>query len=446
MNKTRFAIAKYLLTFVFLFIITISCKTTDEKVKWVRGNLHTHTFWSDGNDFPESVAKWYKENGYDFLVFTDHNILLETPVTGPVRPNHRLSEGELWQRLSADHPAVVKYLDNFSGDWADIRDDDDEGFMQVRLRPLDEFRAMFEEPGEFLLIMGNEITDQHAVHVVAVHQDEVIPTVGGSEDERADMIREIVSRADDYRMRSGRNTYPALAHPNFRYAITAEMMLEVEDLRFFELYNGHPNVNNEGDGFRASTERMWDIVLANRLRSGNGNVLYGLATDDTHSYHARGATPGRGWVMVHSDELGEDSILDAIDRGEFYSSTGVTINNITFDGKRIKVEIEPEEGVEYTTEYIGTLSGFPTWNRPTLDGEGKVIPNTTRTYSDQIGNVLSTSTDLISSYSLTGDELYVRVKITSSADQVDMITGEVIGKQVAWVQPFIPGTRMLAGR
>ncbi len=434
--------------FSLFLIITLlySCKTAEDEVNWLRGNLHTHTFWSDGDDFPESVAKWYKDNGYDFLVFTDHNILLETPTTGPVRGSHELIEGELWQRLSKDHPALEKYVAAFGENRVDTRPHDEDDQILVRLKPLDEFRDMFEEPGEFMLIMGNEITDQQAVHLVAIHQDEVIPTVGGSEDERAEMIREIVRRVDEYRERTGRNTYPALAHPNFRWAITAEMMLEAEDLRYFEVYNGHPSVNNQGDEFRACTERIWDIVLSFRLHNDSGNILYGIATDDTHRYHSAGATPGRGWVMVRSNELQVESILDAIDKGEFYASTGVTLSDIRFDGKQLKIEIEPREGVTYTTEYIGTLAGFPEWSNPTLDGEGNVIPNTTRTYSDQIGKVLATSNNLSSSYTLTGDELYVRARIISSADQIDQITGMVIGKQVAWVQPVIPGTTMMAGR
>jgi histidinol phosphatase-like PHP family hydrolase len=112
--------------------------------------MHTHTFWSDGDDFPESVAKWYKENNYDFLVFTDHNILLETPTQGPVRGSHQLIDGELWQRLSKDHPAVEKYVGYFGEEWADISPQDDDNVL-IRLRPLDEFRDMFEEPESLCL-------------------------------------------------------------------------------------------------------------------------------------------------------------------------------------------------------------------------------------------------------------------------------------------------------
>ena len=41
--------------------------------RWYRGNLHMHSFWSDGCDFPECVAAWFKEAGYHFIAFTEHD-------------------------------------------------------------------------------------------------------------------------------------------------------------------------------------------------------------------------------------------------------------------------------------------------------------------------------------------------------------------------------------
>src|SRR5262245_12913999 len=52
--------------------------------RYWKGNLHTHSLWSDGDDFPEMIADWYKRHGYQFLALSDHN---------------RLSEGERWINL-----------------------------------------------------------------------------------------------------------------------------------------------------------------------------------------------------------------------------------------------------------------------------------------------------------------------------------------------------------
>ena len=38
-----------------------------------RGNLHTHSKWSDGDRPPKDVYTWYRSHGYAFLALTDHD-------------------------------------------------------------------------------------------------------------------------------------------------------------------------------------------------------------------------------------------------------------------------------------------------------------------------------------------------------------------------------------
>ena len=47
--------------------------------RWYKGNLHAHTFWSDGNAFPEEAVTWYKSRGYNFLGLSDHNMFQDDP-------------------------------------------------------------------------------------------------------------------------------------------------------------------------------------------------------------------------------------------------------------------------------------------------------------------------------------------------------------------------------
>src|SRR5690554_2996035 len=290
-RKMKFYLNSARIIFIFFLslavIISTSCR--QQQLKWYKGNMHTHSFWSDGDDFPESVAGWYHENGYDFLALTDHNTILE---------------GEKWRDFPEDHPTLKKYLEQYGDDWVEIRPHKEkEGVVSVRLKTLEDFRSLYEEEEQFLLIMGNEISNPHAVHLLAFHQDRIIPVIQGNADERERMIHETVENVNAYREETGTNTHAVLNHPNFTWAITAEMMLNVPELRYFEVYNGHPYVHNEGDEFRAGTERMWDIVLAHRLASGSGHVLYGLATDDAHTYHGGNVGPGKGWLMVRAAKL-----------------------------------------------------------------------------------------------------------------------------------------------
>src|ERR1700733_12210517 len=45
--------------------------------RWWKGNLHTHSLWSDGDDFPEMIADWYGRHGYHFLALSEHNVLAD---------------------------------------------------------------------------------------------------------------------------------------------------------------------------------------------------------------------------------------------------------------------------------------------------------------------------------------------------------------------------------
>src|SRR5205809_5332801 len=86
---------------------------------WYKGNLHTHTLWSDGDDYPENVVSWYKDQGYNFLALSDHNVLLE---------------GTRWVTITntpKKQVALQRYLEAFGSNWVFLRSI--EGKQQVRL-------------------------------------------------------------------------------------------------------------------------------------------------------------------------------------------------------------------------------------------------------------------------------------------------------------------------
>ena len=91
---------------------------------WWKGNLHTHTLWSDGDNYPEVIAKWYKNRGWHFLSLTDHN---------------RLQVGERWidvMKSKGGPPALAKYRKGW-GDWVETRERN--GRQEARLKTLAEF-------------------------------------------------------------------------------------------------------------------------------------------------------------------------------------------------------------------------------------------------------------------------------------------------------------------
>src|SRR5688572_19444462 len=52
--------------FIVLISLLWSLQTSAQS-QWYEGNTHTHSYWSDGDDFPDMIMDWYKKHGYDFI-------------------------------------------------------------------------------------------------------------------------------------------------------------------------------------------------------------------------------------------------------------------------------------------------------------------------------------------------------------------------------------------
>ena len=240
------------------------------------------------------------------------------------------------------------------------------------------------------------------------------------------------------RGKTGQPMFPHINHPNFGWGITAEELMRVNGERFFEIYNGHPSVHNEGEPGHAGTERVWDIVLTWRLGVLGLPPMFGLGVDDSHNYHKFGlkeSNPGRGWVVVRAARLTPESLIEALERGDFYASSGVTLKDVRREKNRLTVQIAGEPGVTYRTQFIGTRRGFKSDNEPLRNAAGGILRVTHR-YSDDIGKILDQVDGTVASYELTGDELYVRAKVTSSKRKENPYAKDET--ESAWVQPVMP--------
>lgn len=393
--------------------------------RWWKGNLHTHSLWSDGDDYPEMIADWYKSQGYHFLALSDHNTL---------------SEGQKWidakEKLGGGQ-VLVKYLRRFGRDWVEQRPGPTN--PMVRLKPLSEFRPLIEEPGRFLLIQSEELTDRHLtapIHLNVTHIRDFIPAQGGSN--VVEVMQRNIDAAFNQRKLTGQLMFPHVNHPNFGYAITAEELMRVRGEQFFEIYNGHPTVHNRGDQTHAGMEKVWDIILARRLTELNLGVLYGLAVDDSHHYHVQAlgkSNSGRGWVVVRARFLTPEHLIQALEAGDFYASSGVVLKDVQRSGRRLSLVIDPEPGIEYRTEFIGTRQRFDPSHEPIRNAAGEMLRVTHR-YSPEIGVVLAESKSQQPVYTLEGNEIYVRARVTSSKRKAN--PSEEGEFESAWTQPLVP--------
>ncbi len=426
--QTSFLNHRFLfLAVVWLVAFTTTLQAQDAEQRWYKGNLHTHSLWSDGDDFPDMIVRWYVEHDYQFLALTDHNIL---------------SEGERW--MSADaitkrggEDVIEKYTKVFGDNIVEVRDRE-AGGREVRLRTFAECQKQFDKDESFMLMTGEEISDQVnglPLHINATNLQTILKPTGGVSIREA--MKANLRAAKLQANTTKREILVHLNHPNFGWAITAEDLAAVTEERFFEVYNGHPGVNHLGDKGHPSVEKIWDIANTIRTDKLGAPPLFGLATDDCHYYHGRkGSQPGRGWIMVRSSTLTPDSILKAVNKGQFYASSGVEIEDFTFDAKtgKLKIEIKAEQGVDYKTTFIGTLRDYDETSEPRTDEAGK-LTNSTRVYSADVGKTLATKTGNVIEYQLTGNELYVRATVTSSKNHPNPSFKNQ--SQQAWIQPIV---------
>lgn len=101
----------------------------------------------------------------------------------------------------------------------------------------------------------------------------------------------------------------------------------------------------------------WDRMLEQNPRT------LGFSTDDAH---LNGNEPwDRGWIMVSTDQLTRDGILDAIRTGNFYSTQGPLFESIHVTEDRISVRTSPASMIR--------LVDATAWGDRVFAGAGRTV-------------------------------------------------------------------------
>jgi len=311
--------------------------------------------WPGGGQSSPSATKWYKGNTHTHTLNSDGD---STP-----------DEVVRWYR-SHGYRFLVLTDHNF-------------------LTSVDGLNALHGADERFLVVRGEEVTDAFdgkPLHVNGLNlARQVEPQHGTSILDTLQRTIDAIRAAD---------AVPHVNHPNFRWAITPEELRQIHGNKLLEIFNGHPEVNNLGGGGVLGLEAVWDTVLT------AGTLVYGIAVDDAHVFKDPGnpavAGPGRGWVMVRAPRLEARALVDALERGDFYASTGVTLADYQVTAQAMTVKVAVTTFAKYRIQFIG--SG---------------------------GRLLREVADASAEYSFTGSEGYVRAKVLES------------NGLVAWCQPAL---------
>lgn len=283
---------KYYLLFSLLSLF--ACDTEQEIMEkeptlWFKGNTHAHTIVCGHADTsPDSVALWYLERDYNFLILSEHNNFIDPD--------------------SVNLPA-------------DRRQD-------------------------FILIPGEEVTGRQAIHTTGMNVQRYVEgqpaypydasATTATSDQAPETKTDVLQQHTDSIIHAG--GLPIFNHPNFVSGAQVSDIRPVKRLHLFELYNGHPQVYNFGNEQHISVEAKWDSLLT------SGMLILGVSSDDAHQFQTWGeaiSNPGRGWVMVDSKgDLSSDAITQSMARGDFYATNGVMLAEIAHSSDHYAIEID----------------------------------------------------------------------------------------------------------
>ena len=422
--------------------------------RWYKGNLHTHSFWSDGRAFPEQALNWYKSRGYNFCALADHNLFADD--------NARwLQTRRVAKNVLADYLAQFPNAEKRTVGGKD----------EYRLKTFAEYSALLNEKEKFLVLPAIEDTRSicypatgqvRNLHMNCINLPGLPPEMARGIPYRVEnaVITDFLKREcgifANYAKKLARPHLFMLNHPIWTwYDINPEVLIDNPEVRFFEQCNNGsplpPPASILDDGF--DTDRFWDVVNAFRARR-NQPFLYGLGNDDTHYYHGEGGKmlmPGNAWNLVRARALTPEAILAGFEAGESVVCEGVEPSKVEFDRATgtLTMRAEAKPGVAHTIRFIVSKRDFKEMPESTFKitppgarpAEKKMYVREIKVYDRKKIGVVAKMVQgrvgeaLEASYTLKADDLYVRARLeTPGAPRCTAYLHPHL--YVAWTQPY----------
>jgi hypothetical protein len=281
--------------------------------RWLKGSTHVHAAPSgDSRTDVPSVIAWYESHGYDFIVLTDHNRV--TRIDGAPRA------GGASVRFPDKGLVVLAGIElTYNPGACDPPPPEPDGKCRIHVNGL----GVLTSPTGKIEWADRKATTRVGMYRAALRW---ISAAGG-------LVQ--------------------LNHPQWHWGTSTELLshLAGEGVRLVEIANVQFARWNAGDGKRPSMEQLWDAVLT------AGGTMWGVASDDAHDYQPDGGgkyPAGGAWIMVDAAR-DPAAIIAAIDRGEFYSSTGVALvrADVWDNALEVIVDTTPAAAATHTIRFIG---------------------------------------------------------------------------------------------
>lgn len=291
--------------------------------KQFKANTHTHSTYSDGTLTPEQLKEKYKGEGYDVLAITDHELCID----------HSYLNDENFLTLTAYEIAT-------------------NDTSEKNLKRTYHFNLISKTPGN---------TKQ-----VFFHPDDL--------GKRCDLYLDRVV-CDGYKKRE------------YSVECMNEVIKEANEAGYLVVYN-HPTWSLQNWTDYSGLRGLWGVEVINGvcIKMGHedyqphvfddllklGNRIFPIAADDTHKpEHAF-----IGYLMVAAEELTYESVISALEAGDFYATSGPRIHELTLDGGILKIKTDGAVQIRVCTEnrrrFVTDITG--NGGKPIKEAEFDISP------------------------------------------------------------------------
>ena len=259
---------------------------------WYRGNLHSHTFVSDGVLSPEAMSRIYKDNGYSFLCISDHDIYTDF--------RSELNTGDFIILPGIEYSAAL-----FTAD------------KKLRLK-------LHHIHG----ILGTEKMQAEAPLKPFKHMEHIPQLQYFGEWDGAQVAQAVVD------MLASHGCITTYNHPVWS-RVDRDEFVNLKGPFALEIYN-FGTVEDSNTGFDTT---YWDYMLR------RGDRIKAFASDDNHNGEYDDSLGG--WVMVNAPSLTHDNIVSALLNGDYYSSSGPEIKDFYIEDGVVSVKCSQVQRVNF---------------------------------------------------------------------------------------------------
>ncbi|MBE6589700.1 MAG: PHP domain-containing protein [Ruminococcaceae bacterium] len=263
--------------------------------------MHTHTTVSDGKMTPEEIKQTYVNAGYSIVAFTDHEVIA----------NHGHLSDDRFLAITAYEYAVNEICEGI--------------------------------PREFLktyhLNLFSKVPQKTDYRVFSVDHANLF-----------EKGRQYIPKQMEERR-----------YPSSYSTASVNELIRIANEEGFLVSLNHPTWSLQDHEDYADLHGLWGVELYNTacvnmgytdtpvpldtlLRK--GEKPFPLATDDAHSI---GDCHG-GWLMVSAEKLEYTAVMSALEKGNFYASTGPEIKEISFEDGKLTVRTSEAVGISVSTD------------------------------------------------------------------------------------------------